>query len=51
MMSKRSAGGWAGREGGTADNIGSELGSISPYPTYIAPGQKSYFANILFMDR
>ena len=51
MMSKRAAGGWAGREGGTADNIGAEFGSIPPYPTFIPPGPKSYFANILFVER
>jgi hypothetical protein len=34
-----------GREGGKADNIGGEVGSIPPYPTFIPPGLKkfSYF--------
>ena len=29
-----------GGEGGTADNIGGEVGSIPPYPTFIPPGPK-----------
>ena len=28
-------------EGGTADNIGGEVGSILPYPTFTPPGPKS----------
>ena len=30
-------------EGGTGDNIGGEVGSIPPYPTFIPPGPKKLF--------
>ena len=29
--------------GGMADNIGGEVGSIKPYPTFIPPGPKKLF--------
>ena len=32
-----------GGEGGTADNIEGEVGSILPYPTFIPPGPKKLF--------
>ena len=32
-----------GGEGGKADNIGGEVGSIPPYPTFIPPGPKKIF--------
>ena len=32
-----------GGEGGTAYNIGGEVGSIPPYPTFIPPGPKKLF--------
>ena len=32
-----------GGEGGTADNIGGEVGSIPPHPTFIPPGPKKLF--------
>ena len=37
--------GWGG-EGGTADNIGGEVGSIPPYPTFIPPGPKKLFCRV-----
>ena len=37
-----------GGEGGLADNIGGELGSIPPYPTYIPPGPKKLFCRRIF---
>ena len=33
---------WGG-EGGMVDNIGGEVGSIPPYPTFIPPGPKKLF--------
>ena len=41
-MSKIAEDGWGG-EGGTVDNIGGEVGSIPPYPTFIPPGPKKLF--------
>ena len=34
-----------GGEGGTADNIGGEVGSIPLYPTFIPPGPKKLFCH------
>ena len=33
-----------GGKGGAADNMGVEVGSIPPYPTFIPPGPKKVFA-------
>ena len=42
-MSKRATGGWVAGEGEMAANIGGEVGSISPNPTFIPPGSKKLF--------
>ena len=38
-----------GGEGGTVDNIGGEVGSIPPYPTFIPPGPKKLFCPHTFV--
>ena len=38
-----------GGEGGTADYIGGEVGSIRPYPTFIPPGPKTLFCPTTFL--
>ena len=43
-MSKKPQEDGRGGEGGTVYNIEGEVGSIPPYPTFIPPGPKSYFA-------
>ena len=40
--------GWGG-EGGMADNIGGEVGSIPPYPTFIPPGPNELFCLFFFL--
>ena len=35
-----------GGEGGTADKIRGEVGSIPTYPTYIPPGPKKFFCRV-----
>ena len=42
-MSKKPQEDGRGGEGGTADNIVGEVGSIPPYPTFIPPGPKKLF--------
>ena len=39
--------GWGG-EGGMADNIGGEVGSIPPHPTFIPPGPKKLFCQFKY---
>ena len=47
-MSKKPQEDWRGGEGGMVDNIGGEVGSIPPYPTFIPPGPKKLFYQYFF---